>query len=382
MKFELESWTIEELVGRVGRHVLNLNPSYQRNEVWTAADQRELIGTIRKRWPLPSLFVLKGSDGHDEMVDGKQRALAIFNYLNNNLRGADREFFDELTSDEKKSFLTYILPVVVITDLEESERIESFYALVNKSGIRLNRPEVTKAEFAETPFHNLIDELASDERLFSLGVFTERNTVRMNNYELIAELLATAEFGFFDKKNGVDELYKNKDGADPIWNRLRQIFDESVSILVELDLSFPLKITRFRKRADFLSLTYFFWDNKATPIKDLKYAHRVFSTISPGIAPSNLRCDVLRSYAHYCVSQSHMKVSRVARHNILTNLLANTETEPTAAQSSVLLYFGLESSERSLNKGEVWTSINVNSLEKNIPNDHLFGEPDSFEFSL
>lgn len=382
MKFELQSWTIKELADRVGDHVLNLNPSYQRNEIWTAPDQRELISTIRNQWPLPSLFVLQGGDGHDEMVDGKQRALAIFNYLNNNLRGPDREYFDELPSEEQTNFLNYELPVVVITDLEKTERVEAFYALVNKSGIRLNRPEITKAEFAETPFHKLIDELVNDERLSSLGVFTERNTVRMNNYELVAELLATAEFGFFDKKKGVDDLYKISDKKDPIWARLTKIFHDSINILVRLDRVFPLKITRFRKRADFLSLTYFFWQYRKIPNKDLEDAHRVFSTIAPGIAPSNLHCDVLRSYAHYCVSQSHLKASRVARHEILSNLLANTGDNPTAAQSSVLSYFGLEATREMLIKGESWASLNVDILERNIPADHFFGEPDSFEFPL
>ena len=263
MKYHLESWKVDDLTRKVGDHSLNLNPSYQRNEVWTSSDQRELIRTVRNNWPLPSLFILRGRNCPDEMVDGKQRTLAIFNYLNNNLKGQDREYFSELSKEEQSRFLTYELPIVVITDLEGSQRIDPFYALVNKSGLRLNRPEVTKAEFSETPFHSLIDDLANDDRLRSLGVFTERNTIRMNNYELVAEFLATTESGFMDKKTGVDRLYRNGNKADPIWNKLRVAFEEIVPILISLDQAYPLKITRFRKRADFLSLSYFFWKNRS-----------------------------------------------------------------------------------------------------------------------
>nr|WP_279671485.1 DUF262 domain-containing protein [Flexivirga meconopsidis] len=61
---------------------LNLTPSYQRGDVWSASDRSALIESILRGIPLPSIILLrkKGSEPH-EVVDGKQRLTTILRFV-------------------------------------------------------------------------------------------------------------------------------------------------------------------------------------------------------------------------------------------------------------------------------------------------------------
>lgn len=73
-----ETWPIYQLVDSP----LNLTPSYQRGDVWSAADRSALIESILRGIPLPSIILLKkkGNEPH-EVVDGKQRLTAILRFV-------------------------------------------------------------------------------------------------------------------------------------------------------------------------------------------------------------------------------------------------------------------------------------------------------------
>lgn len=61
---------------------LNLDPSYQRGDVWRTGDRQALIESILRGIPLPSLILLRtqGATTH-EVVDGKQRLTAILRFV-------------------------------------------------------------------------------------------------------------------------------------------------------------------------------------------------------------------------------------------------------------------------------------------------------------
>lgn len=73
-----ETWPIYQLVDSP----LNLTPSYQRGDVWSAADRSALVESILRGIPLPSIILLKkkGKEPH-EVVDGKQRLTAILRFV-------------------------------------------------------------------------------------------------------------------------------------------------------------------------------------------------------------------------------------------------------------------------------------------------------------
>lgn len=62
---------------------LNLTPSYQRGDVWSASMRQRLIESILRGIPLPSIILLRPDDPTIpyEVVDGKQRLTAILRFV-------------------------------------------------------------------------------------------------------------------------------------------------------------------------------------------------------------------------------------------------------------------------------------------------------------
>lgn len=74
---------IPDFTGMVEDEALELNPSFQRDSVWSLSDSRKLIDSVLRGIPLPSVILSKRPDGQEqyEIVDGKQRLTAILRFV-------------------------------------------------------------------------------------------------------------------------------------------------------------------------------------------------------------------------------------------------------------------------------------------------------------
>lgn len=80
---EAKTWPIFQFRGKAIEGDMDLNPSYQRADVWPTADSQILIESILRGIPLPSVILLRtNTDEGDkfEIVDGKQRLTSILRF--------------------------------------------------------------------------------------------------------------------------------------------------------------------------------------------------------------------------------------------------------------------------------------------------------------
>lgn len=151
MKHEFKEIKLSDLVEWIETKKIDLNPSYQRNFIWSPKDQSELIDTMLKGFPLPNFFIYIRPDGNFEMVDGQQRATTIYSFVKGKISSTplfNKAHFSEVKEDLKD----YLLPVIFLSDLKSNESLKDFYVLINKKGKHLNLPEVNKSEFHDTNF--------------------------------------------------------------------------------------------------------------------------------------------------------------------------------------------------------------------------------------
>jgi hypothetical protein len=336
MDYNIVYWTIADLIKHIKENKLNLNPPYQRNFIWSKRDQNELIDSIlNQKFPLPTFFLRKFENGNYEMVDGQQRTRTILAYNKRNFEG---EVISELVAEEKEKFYNYKLSITIIESLEETDSIEEFYARVNKTGRKLNKPELNKAEYFYTEFLDLNTILAGLEEFKSLELFTDASTIRMNDIDFVSELVTQLEFGLTEKKDKVDYLYET-DIDNEKKEELKSKFIRVLNKIIILNSIYPINKTRYRQRNDFYTLFGFI--NKYSEIsnKALNYFYKILIYISDEISPSNDFCYPLKEYAINCVSQSNQKKARQKRLQFFEDLLLNKQKTPNQSQQQIIEFY-------------------------------------------
>lgn len=128
--------------------LLDIRPPYQREFIYNEKEQRAVINTVLKGYPLNVMYWVKRSEDAEcpyEVMDGQQRTLSLCEYVAGTF-SYDFKYFFNLTADIRKKILDYKLTVYVCEG-EESEKLEWFQT-INIAGKPLNEQEIRNAIYA------------------------------------------------------------------------------------------------------------------------------------------------------------------------------------------------------------------------------------------
>ncbi|MBV6503041.1 MAG: hypothetical protein AKCLJLPJ_01104 [Fimbriimonadales bacterium] len=156
MKIDLKNITVRELVegyvdkaeegvrGYGGR--LNIRPAYQREFIYKEKQRNEVIHTVRKGFPLNTMYWVVAGDGF-ELMDGQQRTISLCQYVHGDFSvewedGMPR-YFHGLTPDQQRQILEYKL-FIYVCDGEESEKLD-WFKIINIASIKLTDQELRNA---------------------------------------------------------------------------------------------------------------------------------------------------------------------------------------------------------------------------------------------
>jgi len=325
MKFDFTEWCINDLITKYYDGDIELNPPYQRNDIWSLPAKQRLIDTIKKGYPLPTFFLYKKENGKYDMVDGQQRTRALLGYSKGLFTDLDTRKIDEI--DKTYFYNEYKLPCIIISEVNPSigESMEEFYYRVNKFGTKLNRPEILKAQYFDSPFQNLIEKIASSDEFQKLSLFTESSLSRMLDYDFIGELVALLVYEITDKKIYVDRLYENTEFDETKLKELEIKFMEILLHFLRFNDIYELKQTRYKQKNDFYSFFNFIRENPNLSNSTFDYFYKILVLIGPSIYPTNEKCFALQNYAFNCISQSNSKNARQERAKFLNDLLLNKD---------------------------------------------------------
>lgn len=335
MEFETEVWEIKKIIDLYHSNKLDLSPPYQRNEIWGTKTKKLLIDSIKRNFPLPNFFIYERRNDKFEMVDGQQRTRTIIGYYNKLFTDFDNNYY---STDLFESFLSYEITVIKITSVNDNEAIEEFYARVNSTGLKLNRPELKKAEYYNTRFLALLQELASYNKFENLEIFTESSLNRMNDVDFVSELIAQLKFGNTEKKHSVDRIFETDISHEEAIT-FKNIFYRIIEIFERFNLIYPLKKTRYKQRNDFYTLFGFIKNNLELNTNSLSYFYKILVLIGEDITPSNEKCEPLREYARNCISQSNSKKARDERIEFFNDLFLNESSTPNEVQNGIMAFY-------------------------------------------
>ena len=351
MKYQIKEITISQLIEWIKRDQINLHPPYQRNFIWSSKDQKLLIDSILKGYPLPNFFIYKKDDGRYDMVDGQQRATTISKYVKGefsnsakyNRKSRLKQKISRSSSIEKEKFMSYILNVTELYDIDSAngESLEDFYSLVNKRGVHLNPAEVNKAQYHDAPFMILVNELMDLQGLSDLDIFSIKTVQRMNDRSLIEELVAYLfKGGITDKRKAVDELLESTLENAKV-EQVREQFKTVLDALCKLNEIKPIKDTRFKQRNDFYTLFCFVAKHIELSQEVLNEQYKFLSFVDDKeyIRPTNDDCETFKEYAYHCVTQSNSKTARMTRLSILEDILIVKDVDEKSPRLSDVCEF-------------------------------------------
>lgn len=167
MKIEKREITIRDIVngykdnneeGVVGYNGnLNIRPAYQREFVYNEKQERSVIDTIMRGFPLNVMYWSKNTDNTFEVLDGQQRTLSFCQYVNGDFSWNGLYFYN-LTEEEKEKVMSYKCDIYVCEG-GDRERLE-WFRTINIAGEKLTEQELLNANYTGS-------WLADAKRLFS-----------------------------------------------------------------------------------------------------------------------------------------------------------------------------------------------------------------------
>lgn len=133
---------LESIVRRIVDGELDLQPDFQRGEIWDNRRQQRLIDTILRKWYVPAVHIVQSEDGVEIVLDGQQRLAAIRDFFLNKFRvdgytePATQEIeklhglhFSELPDATRRALNRFALPVVTLKNFSPQEPNELFFRL-------------------------------------------------------------------------------------------------------------------------------------------------------------------------------------------------------------------------------------------------------------
>ena len=135
----------EGITGYGGK--LDIRPPFQREFVYNDKQQKAVIDTVSKGFPLNVMYwAVRDNDEEKpfEIIDGQQRTLSICKYINSEFSFKDL-YFHNLEEDQKEKILDYKLTVYVCEGTD-SEKLE-WFKTINIAGEELTDQELRNAVY-------------------------------------------------------------------------------------------------------------------------------------------------------------------------------------------------------------------------------------------
>lgn len=164
-KIVKQTWSVQEIYQKIKSTKLILSPEYQRNSVWSVDKKTAFIESLFMDILVPPIYVVEVpgnnmlEDSIYEVVDGKQRLTAIYEFLTNEykLQSRSLEYFTDLFSDklfsdlqtdyisEVNNILSSVLDIYVITANSPEFTKYDIFSRLNKGSEKLKVNEIRKA---------------------------------------------------------------------------------------------------------------------------------------------------------------------------------------------------------------------------------------------
>jgi len=258
---------VETIVSRIKKGDIDLQPDFQRGEVWSVTKKQRLIDSVLRNWHIPPIHLIQLEDSSKQQVlDGQQRLAAIRDFvedkiavngqippLDKQIEALDGLTYKELPPEWKRKFDQFTIRVFRITDYHPEEPGELFF--------RLNQLTNLTAAEQRNAFYGPARQQVKDlvEKLGELGIdkdFIGFSNSRMAYDDVVARVCETIETGTFAEKLTAGSLTNRYRSSTPFSSKTINNCVEAIELLggAKSYVSYPV---RFNKATLYSWLVFF-----------------------------------------------------------------------------------------------------------------------------
>jgi hypothetical protein len=233
---------VETIVSRIESGDINLQPEFQRGEVWSKQRKQRLIDSILRDWHVPPIHVIENPHTRkQEVLDGQQRLAAIRDFVNGyfpvdgsiepfeaSISALNGCYYAHLPQEWRRRFNQFTIRIFRIVDYGSAEPAELFF--------RLNQPaSLTGAEQRNAFFGRVreqIKDLVVALQMHGLDKnFLGFSNARMAYDDVLSRTAVAIERRSISEKitaGDLTDLYRSSSGLEESTTRL---LEEAIGVL-------------------------------------------------------------------------------------------------------------------------------------------------------
>lgn len=221
--FAPENRRIKDLNSAYANKELQVRPSFQRKYVWNKKKASRLIESVLLNVPLPTVYTAEEKDGTEVVIDGQQRLLSLFGFIDEKFPLDGQPFklsnletstesgislngkkFSDLETKYQNKIRNHTIPIIKIqSDSDPDVRFEIFERL-NSGAVNLNAQELRNCVYRGS-FNDFLFEMAENPK-FRDVVGAPRALTRMRDAELVLRFLMFENMNYKDYQGRLKEL--------------------------------------------------------------------------------------------------------------------------------------------------------------------------------
>jgi hypothetical protein len=206
--------------------------------VWSNKDKSFFIDTILREYPFPEIYWADGKvdtttgASTTMIVDGQQRVSTLVEYFT-----GDEDFrlspeitpYAELSEEQKKKFLNYVVVVRHLGDLSKEKVIDVFNR-INITSYNLNSMEINNAVY-DGPLKKLAEGLAQSEFFSQNRIFKPMQLKRMGDVRYTLTVLVSMMDGYFNRDEKLEEYLALYNDVFPREEEIRKRFEDTAAYI-------------------------------------------------------------------------------------------------------------------------------------------------------
>ncbi|PZG16628.1 DUF262 domain-containing protein [Nonomuraea aridisoli] len=212
-------YTVDSIVRLVDERNLDLNTPYQRRDRWDIGRKSRLVESLLLSIPIPPVYLNEEGDYTFQIIDGKQRLAAIYEFAKGEyaLRNlsvfyeAEGLTFGQLDPILQRSLISRagVRAVIILNASDPTIQYELFHRL-NAGGVALNAQELRHGIY-RGPLDDLIMELSEHPKFReALGIGAKSHSSamwrEMRDAELVLRFFVLREHGMYPLASASNSL--------------------------------------------------------------------------------------------------------------------------------------------------------------------------------